>query len=234
MNAKKDRMRRGSKLSQPPVEDAVCLEEREFKQTFSKRNRAIKGVVINLFYPALLAVALYNLTTYIIHDLSLMFQYRSFMFVLVIIHFCLNYLFLYKNSSYYNVHGAGGWGWLLFAADLGVIYLFTRLSFSMLSQEIVTNSSLSSMLSMTFVKIYGLLLVWEIIRDEIRQVSNPNRGNQFKRLLKNPYLRHMLVGIVLFYLLHASQTLLALALIMILVHYLFLIVKDLRQKLVIA
>ncbi len=232
MSAKKDRMRRGSKLSQSPTENAVCLEEQEFKQTFSKRDRAIKGFIINLFYPALLAVTLFNLVTYIIHDTSLIFQFQSLMLTLVIIHLCLNYMFLYRNSNYYSVHGAEGWGWLLFIADLGVIFLFARLSFSMVNQEIYLNSSLSSMFSMSFVKIYALLLVWEVIRDEIRQASNPNRGNQLKRLLKNPYLRHMLAGGILFYLVQTNKVLLVLVFISFLLHYFFLVVLDLKQKLV--
>jgi hypothetical protein len=234
MNAKKNRMRRGSKLTQPIVEDTVKLEEQEFKQTFNKRERAIKGFIIHLFYPALLAVALFNLVNYLIKDVSLIFQYRSFMFILVIAHFCLNYLFLYKNSSYYNVNGAEGWGWLLFAADLGVIYLFARLSFSIVSHNVTTNAKLLSVFSITFVKIYLLLLAWEFIRDEIRQVSNPNRGKQLDRLLKNPYWRHMLIGTILFYLLHTSLVSFTLVFVLFLLHYLILIVKDVRQKIVIA
>ncbi len=222
-------MRRGSKLSQPSVEDAVCLEEQEFKQTFSKRDRAIKGVIINLFYPALLAVSLYNLGSYIAGDLSLMFQYSCFMFAIMIVHLCLNYLFLYKNSSYYNVPGADGWGWLLFVADIGIVFLFVHLSFSILKQDIVV----SSMLSASFVKIYALLLAWEVFRDEIIQVSNPNRGARPKRLLKNPYFRHMLAGIILFYLSHTYWFLFALVFILLLLHYLFLIILDMREKLII-
>jgi hypothetical protein len=234
MDAKKNRMRRGSKLSQPSVENAVCLEEQEFKQTFSKRDRAIKGVIINLFYPALLAVALYNLGSYLAKDLSLMFQYGCLMFVLMIGHFCLNYLFLYKNSSYYNIPDADGWGWLLFVADIGIVFLFIQLSFSILNQDIVPNDVLSSMLSAKFVKIYALLLFWEVLRDEIIQISNPNRGARLKRLLKNPYLRHMLAGVILFYSLSANWFLFALAFALLLLHYLFLIIMDMRQKLVIA
>ncbi len=232
MSAKKDRMRRGSKLSQAPTENAVCLEEQEFKQTFSKRDRAIKGFIINLFYPALLAVALYNLVTYLIHDASLLFQFQSLMSILVISHLCLNYMFLYRNSSYYNVHGAAGWGWLLFAADLGVIFLFAHLSFSLVTQNALADTALSAVFAMSFVKIYALLLAWEVIRDEIRQVSNPNRENQLKRLLKNPYLRHMLIGGILFYLVQTSEGLLALVFIIFLLHYLFLVMLDLKQKLV--
>jgi hypothetical protein len=234
MNVKKNRMRRGSKLTQPMVDDTVCLEEKEFKQTFSKRDRAIKGFMINLFYPALLAVALFNLANYLLKDFSLIFQYRSLVFILVIAHFCLNYLFLYKNSSYYNVNGAEGWGWLLFVTDIGVIYFFGRLSFDIASHNMVTNNALSSIFALTFVKIYAALLIWELIRDEIRNVSHPNRGKQINRVLKNPYLRHMLAGGILFYLLHNSTIVFTLVFVLFLLHYLSLIVRDLRHKLIIA
>lgn len=226
-------MRRGSKLSQSAGGDAVRLEEKEFKQTFSKRDRAIKGFIINLFYPALLAVALYNLGSYIAKDLSALFQYSCLMFALIIGHLCLNYLFLHKNSSYYDVSEAEGWGWLLFVADIGVVFLFVQLSFSVLKQN-VPNDMLSSALSASFVKIYALLLLWEVFRDEIVQISNPNRGVRLKRLLKNPYLRHMLAGIILFSLLPTKWVLFALVFVLFLLHYLFLIIMDMRQKLVIA
>ena len=234
MADKKDRMKRGSRLTQPREDDVIKLEEAEFKQSFTKNtvtpaDQATQALMLRLLYPALLGVVAYRWAT---HTLDQPMPYRSLIFLGLLLHFGLHYLFLYRNSGYYRMQGAEGWGWILFFVDLGLLYFYGKAAFALIAPEAQEGITISRILAPWLVKIHLLLIVWEIARAEVVGYAlSPDRG-LCSRVRKSPYSTFSIVGFILFMATKSWPFGFAVIFAGLLLFYLSLVVRDLQQKLV--